>query len=466
MLEHNICDDCDSYKITHHLQYPKNTKFVHSYMESRVDSTNAYTMFYGLQMLLLEHFVGEVVTQEKIDEAAENSIGEFGFNYFNKAGWEYILNEHKGKLPIEIRAVPEGLITPARNVLVTVENTDENVPWLTNYLETMLLHVWSPTTVATNSHKIRALIDEYAQKCGTRVTPYHVHDFGFRGVSSWQSAGYAGSAHLLNFLGTDNRIARRFAKEYYNAKNEGLSASIYAAEHSTVTMYGRNNEEEAYSNIITNAPTNMPMAIVSDSYNHWNAIENIFGDSLKEKILKRDAKLVVRPDSGNPVEVSDRTIELLMKSYGFTTNDLGYKTLNPKIGVIYGDRISYDMIKLILDRLVNRKQFSTDNIVFGMGGSLLQQVNRDTYKFAFKASAGFINDEWRDIKKIVVTEPFKGSKAGRMKLIVNDDGKYQTVPVDTDGSDVLKTVFKNGKLVKKYTFDEIRRRAGWRDYYD
>ena len=465
-VDNNICDDADSYKHTHHLQYPKDTKFIHSYLESRHDASNAFTVFYGLQMVLLENLVGEVVTQEKIDEAAENSMGEFGHALFNKAGWEYILNEHKGKLPVEIRAVPEGLITPSRNVLVTVENTDENVPWLTNYLETILLHVWYPTTVATNSYRIRALIDKYAIESGTRVTPYHVHDFGFRGASSAQTAGYGGSAHLINFLGSDTRIARRYAKTFYNAKNEGLSSSIYAAEHSTVTMYGRDNELEAYRNIIDNANKDFPMACVSDSYNHWIAVEDYFGQALKDKILARNAKTVVRPDSGNPIEVSDKTITMLMKYYGFTTNDLGYKTLNPKIGVIYSDRICEDVIKNILERIVKRQKYTTDNIVFGIGGALLQQVNRDTYKFAFKASAGYINDEWRDIKKTVVTEPMKESKAGRLKLIVDEEtGKYKTVNIDADGSDVLKTVFKNGKLIKKHTFEEIRRRAGWKDYY-
>lgn len=466
MIEHNIVDDADSYKVTHHLQYPKNTEVVSSYLESRLDSAGSFTLFYGLQMLLLEHFVGEVVTQEKINEAEQNALEEFGTAaYFNKSGWEYILNEHKGKLPIEIRAVPEGSIIPSRNILMGIENTDENCAWLPNFLETMLLHVWSPITVATNSYKLRALIYKYAVMSGTRVTPYHVHDFGMRGVSSLQSAGYAGSAHLVNFLGSDTKIARRYAKEYYAAKGEGLSSSIYAAEHSTVTMYGRDGELEAYNNIIDKAPSNLPLAIVSDSYNHWNAVEHLFGDALKEKILARESKVVVRPDSGNPVEVADRTIDLLMKAYGKTTNALGYSTMNPHIGMIYGDRISYDMIKSILDRVVVRKKNTTDNLVFGIGGNLLQNINRDTFKFAFKACAGKIGGEWRDIKKTVVTDEWKASKAGRMKLIIDEDGKYQTVPLDADGNDILRVVFKNGKLMKKVTFDEIRKRAGWNDYY-
>lgn len=466
MIEHNVVDDADSYKFTHHLQYPKNTEMVSSYLESRLDSAGSYTLFYGIQMLLMEHFVGEVVTAEKIDEAETNCIEEFGTPaYFNRVGWEYILNEHKGKLPIEIRAVPEGSIIPSRNILMGVENTDENCAWLPNFLETMLLHVWSPTTVATNSHKLRSLIDSYAITSGTRVTPYHVHDFAFRGMSSWQSAGYAGSAHLINFLGSDTRIGRRYAKYFYNANGEGLSSSIYAAEHSTVTMYGKDHELDAYRAIIAAAPPNIPIAIVSDSYNHWNAIENYFCDELKPMILARGSKVVARPDSGNPVEVADRTIDMLQKGYGKTTNELGYSTVNPQIGMIYGDRISYEMIKLMLDRIVTRKKNTTDNLVFGIGGNLGQNINRDTFKFAFKACAGKIGGEWRDVKKTVSTDEWKASKAGRMKLIIDENGNYKTIPLDDEGNDVLKTVFKNGKLTKKTTFAEIRKRGGWNEYY-
>ena len=374
--------------------------------------------------------MGEVVTEDKINEAEQNTIEEFGYNYFNRKGWEYILNEHGGKLPIRIKAVPEGMIVPSRNVLVTVENTDPECYWLTNYLETELLSAcWCGTTVATEDHRRRELIDTYAQKSGTRVTPFHIHDFGFRGVSSLQSAGIAGSAHLVNFMGSDTRIARRYAKAFYNANPETLSATVRAAEHSTVTMYGRDKEEEVYKRIISSTPPDKIISIVSDSYNHWNAIENYFGGSLKELILSRPGKVVVRPDSGNPVEVSDKSLDILDKKFGTVTNDLGYKTLDPHIGLIYGDRVNYNSIKEILDRVVIRKKFTTDNIIFGMGKELLQAVNRDIYKFAFKASAGCINGEWRDIFKNPITDTTKVSKKGRLKLIA-EDGKYKTVTID------------------------------------
>jgi nicotinamide phosphoribosyltransferase len=413
----------------------------------------------------MEHLVGEVITAEKIDEAENNSIEEFGHNYFNRGGFEYILNEHKGKLPIEITAVPEGSIIPSRNILMQIINTDENCAWLPNFLETILLHVWYPTTVCTNSYKLRMLIDSYAQKSGTRVTPFHVHDFGMRGVSSLQSSGIAGSAHLVNFLGSDNTVGRRYAKAFYNADGKDLSSTIYAAEHSTVISYGRDKELESYNNIIDSAPPELPISIVSDSYDHLHAVKEYFGDSLKEKIMSRTGKVVIRPNSGNGVEISDKTIELLGKSYGFIENSGGYKTLNPHVGVIYGDRVSEDAIKCILDRLVNRKKYSTDNIVFGIGKELTQAVNCDDYKFAFKASTIMVNDEWRDIKKTVVTDHTKASKAGRMKLIIDENGNYKTIPLDDEGNDVLKTIFKNGKITKKVTFDEIRKRSGWFDYY-
>lgn len=465
IVEPNICDDMDSYKATHWDQYPKKTETVYSYLESRLDNKDAYTLFYGLQIALMEYFNGVVVTQEKIDEAEQNTIEEFGHPYFNKVGWEYILNEHGGKLPLLIKAVPEGLIVPSRNVLMTIENTDPNAYWLTNYVETIMLQVWNGITVATNSHKLRELIDKYARISGTHVTPYHIHDFGFRGVSSLQSAGIAGSAHLVNFMGTDTRIARRYAKAFYNAKAD-VSGSVKATEHSVVTMYGRENELSAYEAIIDSTPDDAIVSIVSDSYNHWNALENYFGKALKDKILARAGKVVVRPDSGNPIDVSDRTLQQLEKSFGVTTNELGYKKLNPHVGMIYGDRITYAVIKDVLDRVVVRRKYSTDNIIFGMGKELEQAVNRDTYKFAFKASAGKVDGEWRDVYKKPITDVTKVSKAGRMKLIIDSDsGNYKTVSIDADGDDIMKVVFENGKIKKKYTFDEIRKRAGWNDYF-
>jgi nicotinamide phosphoribosyltransferase len=166
------------------------------------------------------------------------------------------------------------------------------------------------------------------------------------------------------------------------------------------------------------------------------------------------------------MEVADKTLQILEKKFGSTTNELGYKTLDPHVRMIYSDSMSYNNIKDILDRVTVRHKYSTDNIVFGIGGNLIQNVNRDIYKFAFKASAGLINGEWRDVHKQPVTSVMKTSRAGRMKLIIDDaTGNLKTVPLDVDGADVMKVVFENGKIKKKYTFDEIRKRAGWNEYY-
>ncbi len=451
MIE-NIALLTDAYKQTHWIQYPKGTKHVYSYLESRGGKFNE-TLFYGLQIILKKYLEGCVITQEKIDYSDEFCQKVFGQNYFNRDGWEYILDTYNGKLPVEIKAIPEGLVIPNKNALVTVVNTDPEVPFITNFLETLLVQVWYPITVATMSYHIKQLIQEYAFMAGETVSPFHLNDFGFRGASSVASAGIGGSAHLVNFQGTDTLEGIRYAIEYYNADVCGFS--VMAAEHSTVTSYGRDFERVAYKTIIDKCPTGGVVSIVSDSYDIMNAVENIYGKDLKDYILSRDFKLVVRPDSGDPVEVSSKVINTIYEKFGGTINNIGYKILNPKIGVIYGDGINYDSIKKILDRVVISEKFAPSNIIFGMGGGLLQQVNRDTQMMAFKCSAIKIGDRWIDVYKDPITDSTKKSKRGRLKVIFNN-GEYKTTQYDgNDENNILQTVFYNGDIIKEYTFDEI-----------
>jgi nicotinamide phosphoribosyltransferase len=443
----------DSYKMTHWLQYPQGTEYIYSYYESRGGAYDK-TLFFGLQYILKRHFEGVVVTKEMVDEAEAFCLAHFGTDkYFNRKGWDIIVNEHGGKLPIEIKAVKEGTLVPKRNVLLTVVNTDPRVPFITNFVETVLTEIWYPISVATNSHQIKKIVGKWADTTGGAISPFHLNDFGFRGASTFETAGLGGMAHLVNFMGTDTIAGIQFAMKYYGAKMCGYS--VFATEHSTTTIYGRENEYKAFEHFLTVAPDDAIVSIVSDSYNIYDAVK-CFGTTLRDKILARKGKLVVRPDSGEPQEVTGKVVEMLWEYFGGTVNKLGFKTLNPKVGIIQGDGIDAEMVDLILENFY-RKKFTTDNIVFGSGGALIQKVNRDTHQFAFKCCAAQVNGEWRDVYKEPLDQKAnKASKKGRMKLVKGGDGQLTTVRNDDPREDLLVTVYKNGELLVDYTFDEVR----------
>ena len=455
--ENNFILRTDAYKQTHWMQYPEGTQKIYSYLESRGGQFDK-TVFYGLQILMKRYLEGVVVKQWMVDEAKVFCQKMFGFDYFNIKGWQRIVDVHGGRLPIRIRAVPEGMAIPLHNVLMTVENTDPEIPFITNFVETLLVEIWYPITVATKSYFIKKTIEEYTRKSGEKVSIFHLNDFGYRGVSSQESAGIGGSAHLVNFSGTDTLMGITYAMNYYNAEVCGFS--VMAAEHSTVTAYGKENEAFAYSRFMDQFPNEALLSIVCDSYDTMNAVDNIFGKQLKDKILARKGKIVVRPDSGYPPQVAVDVLKSLWASFGGTVNDEGYKVLDPHVGMIYGDGIDIDSIDRILMNVVDLNGFAPSNIVFGMGGALLQQVNRDTQQFAFKCSAAQINDKWVDIWKEPVTDSGKISKKGRLTLLANDKGEYYTSNnVWTSPSDVMQLVFENGEIKKEYTFDEVRANA-------
>ena len=448
----------DSYKVTHWKQYPPDTEAIYSYFESR-GGQFPKTLFFGLQYYLKLYLEGEVIKLWMIGEANKLFREHFGDDkLFNLNAWERIIKKHDGRLPVRIKAVPEGSIVNNQNVLMTIENTDPEFYWLTNYLETLLVQVWYPTTVATLSYYMRKMIDKYAEDTGDpNLVPFKLHDFGFRGVSSVESAMTGGLAHLLNFMGTDTIASLVCAKQYYNAK-DCPGFSIPAAEHSTMTSWGQENEAKAMENMLDQYPSGL-VACVSDSYDIYHACERIWGEELKNKVLNREGCLVIRPDSGDPVKVVCKVLEILGKAFGSTVNDKGFKVLNPKVRIIQGDGCDYKTCDDILNYMrINR--WSTDNIAFGMGGALLQKLHRDTQQFAFKCSAIKRKGQWHDVWKKPVTDSGKYSKKGRLQLVRVDGKSYSTVNHELSGrEDKLVTVFENGEIVKEYTFEECRKRV-------
>lgn len=455
----------DSYKASHWLQYPPNTTKVFSYIESR-GGRHDHTVMFGLQYYLRRYLQNQVTVTD-VQEAAAfyKAHGE----PFNEAGWRHILRDHNGYLPIRIRAVPEGTVVPVSNALVTVENTCPECFWVTSWVETMLLRIWYPITVATESRHIKGIINAWLEQTADdpkAELPFKLHDFGARGVSSAESAGIGGAAHLVNFMGSDTVEGVLTANRYYSHPMAGFS--IPAAEHSTITSWGRENEIEAYRNMLRQfAKPGSLVAVVSDSYDIYNACENLWGGELRQEVIDSGATVVVRPDSGDPPAVVCKCLKLLDSKFGHVVNSKGYKVLN-NVRVIQGDGINAESIERILEKAA-AGGYSASNIAFGMGGALLQQHNRDTQKFAMKCSYMEVGGKGIRVFKDPVTDTVKKSKAGRLDLIRMFNAQLATVAVPTDShglvtcdclsNSALETVFDNGVITKEYTLEEVRKNA-------
>ena len=466
MKRENLVLLADAYKYAHHKLYYPGTTGIYSYLESRGGMFDE-TVFFGLQYFLKEYLAGEAFTQADLDEAEGFLLQVFGrSDVFDKSKFQYILDKYKGRLPVKIKAVAEGTRVPVGNVLMTIENTDPECYWLTNFLETLLMQVWYPCTVATLSNQVKKVVTGYYAETATDGAEagidFVLNDFGFRGVSSVESAKLGGAAHLLNFNGSDNLAGSAMAINYYDAKKV-YGLSIPATEHSICTLLGKEGELEVFKHVLKTFPTGI-IACVSDSYNIFRACEEYWGEDLKEEILKRDGTLVIRPDSGDPVMTLLEIFEILFNKFGYTVNSKGYKVLPPQLRVIQGDGVNYESIKTIYAAL-KQAGISAENLVLGMGGALLQKVDRDTQRFALKCSSAVINGIAVNVSKSPtemnangdITASFKKSKSGRLKLVkINGDFTTVTEAGNENFANELQTVFENGEIVKQLTFEAVK----------
>lgn len=458
----------DSYKITHYKQYPPDVSKIYSYFECRRKKGSQFNevVFFGLQYLLKKYLTGRVVTEDKIQEAKLFYQMHFKQAVFDEEGWRKILEKHDGRLPVRIKAVPEGRIVPRGNVLFTVENTDPSFFWLTNYIETMLVQMWYPITVATISREFKKILAKHLRATSGSLEGLNekLHDFGYRGVSSQESAALGGAAHLVNFCSTDTVAGLLMAQRYYACPMAGFS--IPAAEHSTIISWGRNREKEAFEQVLDQF-TSGPVSVVSDSYDIFNACKHIWGDKLKERVMERsqDSCLVIRPDSGDPAETLIEVIKILEECFGSSQNSVGFKVLPSYLRIIQGDGIDLTSINEILQKL-SEEGWSAENVLFGCGSALLQKLNRDTLSCAFKCSYVETNGKGMDVYKLPVTDPSKGSKRGRLSLRRNSGGFIETVErgVGKPEEDLLVTVYENGILLQEYSLDEIRKNAQLQDH--
>lgn len=471
MNNKNLLLMTDVYKLGHMRFYKPGTTKIYSYLCARSTKKEDKAVFFGLQPIL--QMLESKITKKDAKEFFEMWESILGGKVPSDVKKKINALVKLGYLPIEIKAVPEGTVIENKNILASITNTHPDFPWVVGFFESMLLKVWAPISVATLSFKFRKLLQDNANETSDNgfLVPFLVHDFGYRGVSSEQTAEILGAAHLINFTGSDNIPAIKFAKDVYKATGF-IAGSVPASEHSVMCSYGMDGELEAFKQMLKLNPTGL-VSIVSDTYDFYNVMTT-FVKKLKKQILKRDGKVVFRPDSGNPEHIllgdpnapegsPERlgAVRLLEREFGSTVNSKGYKELNPKVGLIYGDGMYYDRVVRIMNGL-KEMGFSTTTIVFGIGGLLLQQHNRDDLGFAIKATYAEINGESVELFKDPKTDQSKKSHKGLMKLVKNiNTGVFSTldqVSWEKENSGWLETVFKDGKLTKFQTFDEIRER--------
>ena len=470
LIKFNPIMQGDAYKYSHKWQYPSGTGFISSYVESRGGRWDS-TVFSGLQILLMD-WEANPIEHWMIDEA-KAYITEAGLP-FHEDGWRIIVDELDGKMPVKIQALPEGINAPTKTVLVQIVNTDNRFLWLPSFLETVILRAtWYMTTVATISRAVKKVIKANLLETADNLDglPFKLHDFGACGATSHESASIGGFGHLINFWGTDTVEALPVADVYYGTRNAGFS--IPASEHSTASAWGPDREEDYVRHMLNTFPVNpLPegvpciISIVSDTYDYFNMIRNVYCGTMRDEIRDSGKVVVPRPDSGDPVEIQRETFriyeELLDDVY---INSKGYKMLPDYFRGIQGDGVNPDSIDAIL-AMLKEEGWSGDNLVFGMGGKLLQaEIDRDTQRFAMKASAAqFDNLPWADIYKSPITDAGKKSKRGRFAVMYDGEDQLITVPLhQANQFNLLKDVFLDGKVLIKYTLTEMRELAdrGW-----
>lgn len=468
-LQNNITVDTDLYKLSHWLAKKRGLSNIYSYGECRIGAKLSHVIPFGMQIYFWQSIVGNIVTKDLIKEGSVKSESWSGQpKYFNHPMWEYILKKHNGVLPLQIKCVPEGMRIPISNPLFTINILDPLCVDLVQHCETEMSHFWYPTNIASNSFEIKKDIYKRLIKTGTpELIEYMCHDFGYRGVTCPQQAERGGMAHLLNFKGSDTCRADRAIDFYYGTKEKSILQGVFATEHSIAEQFGAGSGEFDYINhVLDVTPDGAISSVVIDTYDALNFIDNVITrPDIKERILARNGKIVWRPDSGKPEEITNRIINSLAHSYGYTFNNKSYQILNPKIGIIWGDGMDRTSINSLHDSL-NDNKWSSDNLVVGSGGGLLQKnIDRDTNRFAIKASYGIIDEQPVNLIKNPATQKSKKSKTGMLKLH-EANGKFITISSAEETPqmfnsyvDTMETVFEMGEIVKHHSFDEIRKRT-------
>jgi len=478
----------DGYKVGHKFQYPENTTLVYSNMtprKSRNEGVNEI-VFFGLQYFIKEYLIRQF-EENFFRRPKEEVLQEYARRLDAYLGKDSITYQHiaalhdLGYLPLEIKALPEGYLVPMRVPVFTVRNTLPDFFWLTNMLETLMSAVlWKPSTSATTAFQYLRTFTEYA---GATVggddgfIPWQGHDFSFRGMAGIEDAVISGAGHLLSFTGTDTIPAIDFLEEYYQADctRELIGGSVPATEHSVMCMGTQDGEIETFLRLVREVYPSGIVSIVSDTWDFWQVITE-FLPRLKEQILARNGKVVIRPDSGDPVKiiVGDETapvgspeykgaIECMWEVFGGTVTQKGYKLLDGHIGLIYGDSITTERQLAILEGL-KRKGFASYNVVLGIGSYTYEYVTRDTFGFAMKATYGEVRGVGRDIFKDPRTDDGTKKSAKGLMQVYRDPSTGRLVLKDQctweeEGKGELRPVFRDGELLVDERLEVIRGRV-------
>lgn len=469
----------DFYKTDHRRQYPNGTTLVYSNITARGSRIPgiSHVVVFGVQYFVKDYLLRRF-NEGFFKQPKDKVVLAYKRRMDTALGKDAISTEHisalhdLGYLPIEIKSLEEGTLCPMRISFLTIKNTLPEFFWVTNFLETIMCNVvWGAMTSATTAKAYRDILDHYAEKTSDMpgFVDWQGHDFSMRGMFGLEAALISGGAHMLSFNGTDTVPAIDWLEHFYgaNAEQELIGGSVPATEHSVMCLGGLETELDTYKRLITEVYPTGIVSIVSDTWDYWATLRNL--EKLRADIMGRDGKLVVRPDSGDPVDIicgdqgstdSDThkgSIEVLWEMFGGTINSRGYKQLDPHIGLIYGDSITLDRCKEICRRL-EAKGFASTNIVLGIGSYTYQHVTRDTFGFAMKSTYGVINGNPCEIYKAPKTDSgIKNSARGLLK--VNDDlTLLECASLEEEKEGLLKTVFINGELVKETTLKEIRAR--------
>ncbi len=465
----------DSYKYSHYLQYPKGTVNMYDYAEARSLKEYDKTLFFGLQMIWKKYF-STPLTIDEVEEA--KSYAKPHGIPFNEDGWLKIVKDYEGRLPVTIKAVPEGLVIPNKTVLFTVELTknDRDIFWLPSWLEDFLMKVWYTCSVATRSYYVKEMLLEHSGLTSENPNvDFSFHNFGDRGASCVEAAGFGGVAHLTCFKGTDNFNSLRYAHILMNEPKENIGFSIPASEHGSTTAWGKDGEFDMIDNHIEKSKGNPLMASVLDSYDIYNATDKVTSGKFKEKIESDEyPKFIERPDSGYAPDVIDEMLNIHEKnSVKFTTNNKGYKTFD-KYGFIWGDGVEMNTMSDVLT-VLRLRMYSAENMSFGSGGWLMQMTNRDTLGYAIKCSEitlevphyGWNGEELgtktitREVYKDPITDSGKKSKKGKVTTYFNRSTNECEVDLVCNASmskpEVLEIIIENGILVKEYSLSDVRK---------
>jgi len=472
----------DGYKTGHHQQYPTGTEEVYSNWTPR---SNTYApkgcekvLSFGQQYVITwlhDYFETNFfsrVKEEVCNELEEELSLYLGTNY---DGAHYRALHDLGYLPIRVKSLPEGVEVPIRVPMVTVVNTHKKFYWVTNFLETILsTMLWQPMTSASIALLYKRIFKKWVLKTdeeNVAFIDFQGHDFSMRGMGGLQSALSSGMGHASVFLGSDTLPVISGLRKYYNAEGFVIG-SVNATEHSVMCAGTKDDEIGTFRNLMKTYPTGI-LSVVSDTWDLWKVLTTYL-PKLKEEILKRDGKLVIRPDSGDPVDIICGTnrklegntpqekgvVELLWETFGGTTNAQGFKVLDSHIGAIYGDSITTERAENICQRL-HDKGFASTNVVLGIGSFTYQYNTRDTFGFAMKATSVVVNGNRREIFKDPITDDGVKKSAKGLVKVVKENNKFVLVDEVTEKEEQqgeLATIYEDGKFFGNVTLKTIRER--------